>query len=456
MTRNRKLLIFIQSLGISILLVSQSVAASTFSNTQDVFSHFQIPAEADPSHDLGALQELQTAAGLQKILPILDPRGFFGRFSTTDIFDSKLNLFQDIDAKSVSDFSVDLAKTQGRVSSFETRLRTAVAVNSTSLPLKGLRIALDPGHMGSAFWDKETGKYVKSADGKIVSEGVINLETVLLLEKELNLLGAETMVTHRSLAPVSKMLMADLPLHQFGLGELRESSLLSWFQTLLSSTPLESKLFAAFEDNSNFKQLFSESRRSPYFITIEDLRARAEVINAFSPDLTLIIHYDTMDPPGGGAGVNPHDWDRTKTYVNGTYALDEFSSREDRKFFVNHLLNPFAWDTSRELARTIVHQLHDKLALPYDVTGGGDSLEIEPGIFARNLSLNRQISGHAVTYIEVLHYNDPAEFALLSSGTHPFSIDGVNYPYSDRLMTAVQAIKSGVVDFMASDYLHPH
>ena len=450
MTRYKSVLITL----IALASVAVYAAPPSYRTTQEVFTHFQVPVEPDPAHELAALQELQTVAGLQKILPILDPRGFFGRLSTTDSLSGKLDLFQDIDAKNVSDFSIDLATTQGRTSAFETRLRTAAATNPVALPLKGLRIALDPGHMGTAFWDKETGKYVQRADGKIVSEGVINLETVLLLEKELNLLGAETMVTHRSLAPVSKMLMADLPLHEFGLGELRESSLLPWFQTLLTTS--QTDLFAAFQDSTNFQHLFSESRRSPYFITIEDLRARADMINAFSPDLTLIIHYDTMDPPGGGAGVNPHDWDRTKTYVNGTYALDEFSSRQDRKFFVNHLLNPFAWDTSRELARSIVHQLHEKLALPYDVTGGGDSLEIEPGIFARNLSLNRQISGHAVTYIEVLHYNDPAEFELLSSGQHPFSIDGVNYPYADRLVTAVQAIKAGVLDFMASDVLRSH
>src|SRR5262249_39621179 len=70
--------------------------------------------------------------------------------------------------------------------------------------LHGMRIALDPGHIGGEPWDERSGKYVQAADGSRLSEGVMALELALLLEKELRAAGAEVYID-RDFSPVTSV-----------------------------------------------------------------------------------------------------------------------------------------------------------------------------------------------------------------------------------------------------------
>lgn len=421
-----------------------------YSRTQSVLEHFGVPAEAESQSVLAERSSQQTLEGLQAILPIMDPDHFLDHYIETNA--TVFTGYQDRDSKELHDFVISLLS-EGQalpVTRLETRLKKAATQNPANLPLKGLKIALDPGHMGNTFWDEKTGKIVYHPDGRKLSEGVLNLQTVLLLEKRLTALGAEVLVTHRELGPVSALPLNDLPLVEFARRELRSSSADLWFQALLKTAPIGNPLYAAFEADSNFNKLFAESHRADYFILRADLDARTDLINRFAPDLTLIIHYDTMDPEGltSGGGINKSGWNRTKVYVPGSFSVDEFSSREDRAFVARHLTSPFSWDASRKLGRSVVRELSDQLGLEFDRFGGGNSRQVEPGIFSRNLALNRKIFGHAVSYVEVAYYNDPKEFNRLHDYAHDMDIGGKNYPYSERLVNIADALENGVVKFV--------
>jgi N-acetylmuramoyl-L-alanine amidase len=421
-----------------------------FSKTQKVLDYFEVPHEAEP--DLKPFENQQNLSGLQRILTVLDPRGFLNRFITIQSDLLTVRGFQDRDVKRIADFQLSLLSEHAPlpVSPYETRLRTAALENPRNLPLRGLRIALDPGHMGGEFWDRKTGKRVIHPDGRTLSEGVLNLQTALLLEKRLTLLGAQVLITHRSLGPVSAMSPAQLPLKDFARRELRNSCLHSWFLNLIRSYSAGPRLYQAFEASPEFKKIFSSSSRDHYFISREDLDARVRIIDEYSPDLTLVIHYDTIDRPGNVGGINSKGWNRTKVYIPGTLTEEEFATREDRAYLFKHVAQPFSWKASKDLGRAVVTEMSQKLGLEYDVTGGGTSRQIEPGIWSRNLSLSRRLVGHAVSYLEVMHYNDAAEFERLTDYKYSLWIDGQEHPYSDRLTVVVDALETGVLNFLST------
>jgi N-acetylmuramoyl-L-alanine amidase len=304
--------------------------------------------------------------------------------------------------------------------------------------------------MGGDYWDERTGKYVHDKKGRKLSEGVLALQISMLLEKSLTALGAQVKITRYSLAPVTTLSYENFDLRERALLAVREDSLSPWFQALLSTSSPGPKLFRAFEGSSRFKNLFSNSQRWDYFIEGYDLDARIDSINEFKPDLTLIIHLDAGNIGPDSNGVNPKPYDGTKVYVPGAFFSNEFTSRDDRKFFGRHLLSATSWNDSVDLARSLAHHLHDGLGIGYDRTDTKNTVEIEPGVMARNLRVQRRLTSQATAYVECLYYNDPREFEALLKTTHSMMIDGKEMPYSDRLEQIATSLRDGILAFTRS------
>jgi N-acetylmuramoyl-L-alanine amidase len=415
--------------------------AEIFSRTQAVLDHFKIPAEPSYQSEIQSLSGKQTLEGLNNILPAFDATKQFDRFSAFQKSTSTLAAFQDRDSRETPDFNVTLAEAMGSASSL-------IAKGPADRPLLGLKVALDPGHMGSETWDLRTGKYVTDHHNHTVSEGLINLQTCLLLKARLEKLGATVLVTHETLGPVTKIPWEELNLGDYIPDELNSQTLESWFQTLVAKAPAGPVLFSAFDKSPYIKKIYSEDMRSDFFILIEDLHARAKLIEEFKPQITLIIHYDTSDPAGdtNGVGKKPHDY--TKAYVPGGYLPTELASRILRKDFAKHVLNPAWWNDSVKLASSILNEMESTLKLKPDPGNDGEAVVLLPGLQARNLALTHLLSETALAYIECLYYNDPTEFKAFSNGTHTIDIGGENYLYSDRLIQVVDALESGVVNFV--------
>ncbi len=409
--------------------------AEAFERTQAVLGHFGVPEEPDSQAALKALDGRQSLDGAKARLKYLNRGGKFAGYSV--LSSAKADVFQDLDAKKVQDYSV-------RFSSFdveENRLHGA--------SLAGLKIALDPGHMGGKTWDERTGKYVDDGNGHRLSEGVMALQVALLLEKELVRQGAKVFLTRRTLDSVSPLDYDSFDLKPWAKKELLESSLLDWFRGLLSSGPAGDKLYSAFEKSSDYKKLYTESMRWKYFVTRADLEARSDAIRDFGPDLMLDIHFDTLDPPGNPTGISKGH-DATKAYVPGGFESTELASREDRKYFGLHLLDGPTWNQSVKLGRSIVKRIHGELGVPYDQSDSESAVLIEPGVIARNLAVTRKIPGVPTGYIECLFYNDPKEFEALRKQDFTMQIGGHSYPYSQRQVDLAHAIYGGVQDFLSA------
>jgi len=372
-----------------------------------------------------------------KWLPTFDPSHQFFRFF--DLNSARVTSFADRDAKEVSDFSEPFADP----------LPVATDVNlnlKPERPLSGLRVALDPGHMGTAFWDKITGKWVHDQTGKVISEGLLNLQVALLLKGEFETLGATVMLTRSSLAPVSQLDPKTLNVNSFAAQELRNKSLEPWFQNLIHSALKLPELVKAFQISQTVRSIFSDDRRFDYYAEREDLQARASKINRFRPDLTLMIHFDAADTPGKDPQLlDRMVGDRTRAYVPGAFAETEFATFESRALLVQHLMQPKQMAYSVELGRKIVDSISKELLVPVESDEGGESVPVAPGVFARNLELTRMVTSGAISYLECLEYGNTNEFTLLSQKDLSMQIDGQAYDYSKRLQALVIAIRDGVV-----------
>ena len=418
-----------------------------YHRAQFVFSHFHLKAEESSENFVKDLNDAQNAIGQKAILKYLDPHEQWMRFLLPG--SRSAEAFLDRDSKQERDFSISLAQTHLKsVNGLNAKLSQIAKQWGTPRPLAGLKVALDPGHMGGDIWDKMTGKYVTDSQGHLLSEGVINVETALLLEEKLRALGAETLVTHRGFTPVTSQHYSDLDIGAYGRAELRGVSLAPWFQTLLATAPAGNTLAQSFDQSEKVTTLFSESMRSTYFVLRADLDARAQAIAEFNPDITLIIHYDADVTAQNPHGVNPAGRDAVKTYVVGAFAPEEFATEQARAEFAKHLYEPESWNASLSLSRQIASHMHRELDIAQEKTSAGDVVEIEPGVLARNLALTRRAYSHAVSYVECLYYNNPLEFRALEKADHSMLIDGKEYPYSNRLESVSHALKNSIIDFI--------
>lgn len=395
-----------------------------FARSQAVLKYYKINEEAPVGDYYRDIQQAPWSE-VKKKLPFLDPFNIWPHFST--VKSSEILIYQDFNAKKVLDFKV-----------------SAQNLRKKSKHLNGLRIALDPGHMGGSFWDIETGKFVQDSRGRKVSEGLINLQVCLLLKKELEDLGAQVLITRSSLKPTSSVDYKKFPILPYSREELRLSTLTSWYRKILESAPIGSALYKNFDNDTNVKKLFSESSRANFFIKRADLDARVDMITAFDPQMTIIVHFDAA------GGVNPSSPNATRAYVPGGFQASEFSSRNSRKYFVRHLLDENSWQLSLELTRHLLGSIEKNMGIPKADYDGTESVKVEQGIFARNLHVSRKLKGMATSYLEVFYYNRPQEFEALLDARHPMQIDGQTYMYSDRLKQVSDSLRDGVVSFVNS------
>ncbi|MBS1985681.1 MAG: N-acetylmuramoyl-L-alanine amidase [Bdellovibrionales bacterium] len=423
----------------------------TFVKTQKVLAAAGLPEEADPAPFVHSFSHRQTLEGWLHTLQIIDPKKHLEALTITT--PQNVTFFRDPYFKQQPDFSIDFASSESEVlanpTAFHRRLLTA-AKNPRTLPLRGIKIALDPGHMGSPLWDERAERSTIDGKGGYLSEGQLALQTALLLEKRLTILGAQVMLTRRHLAPVTSLSWENIDLAAEARSALRDNSFTEDFRRFLNSLRFDAPLLPQIQSSDYLQSLQTEKRRWRYFGIQYDLAARAELIQTFAPDLTLIIHFDASDearPPGT---VNTNGYDATKGYIVGGAALEELATRNQRALLAARVMDPASWKASRHLTQAVVRSLHDTLRIPYDPLGKGteDTVRLGDGVFARNLRLSSLLHSSAVSYLECLYQDDPQEFAQLLRPDFSMNIDGQPYAYSQRLVQVAQALEQGIIDFV--------
>jgi N-acetylmuramoyl-L-alanine amidase len=313
------------------------------------------------------------------------------------------------------------------------------------LPLTGWRIALDPGHIAGDMKTAEIeGKYIRMHPSQATNfdriafwEANLTLATGHLIRQQLDSLGATVMMT-RYTTGVDVNGLSYPEWKQQHWPQAAYDSAVSW--------KLTQRQLAFWLQKADDKAIMRS------FYTAEDLRNRANRINAFRPHLTLIIHYNVHGPNWeqfDRAGfIPPGDTNYSMAFIPGSFLNRELETVEDRAILLRLLLT-MDMTYSQELAEAFItasEQLTEVPPVPVNHQLGylhnSSRYTGSPGVYARNLSLTRLIRGPLV-YGESLNQDYLGEALRLNQRDR--MVEGV--PVSSRVQTVADAYVAAVLAF---------
>ena len=286
--------------------------------------------------------------------------------------------------------------------------------------LNGVKIAIDPGHFGGQLSELEE-RFVK-----IPAAQTNNNQAIYFSEGDLTYLTAVYLKT--LLETEGAIVFISRP--QIGKGALEED-FFQWQQKHRDfPTENPSKIF-----------------RTHY--NTEDLKKRAENINQFRPDITLIIHYNAhLNKSEKAEGLLLTQSNYNLAFIPGAFGPDELKKTEDRYEFLRLLLTDCIAE-SLELSQYITQEFVRHLGVPL-ITSKDEASYIEnacllqaPGVYCRNLALTRLIRS-PLCYGETLVQNNQQEAYVLSE----------NNPSArtNRLQQVARAYFEGIKNYFSA---HP-
>lgn len=325
--------------------------------------------------------------------------------------------------------------------------------NNSLPPLYGLKVLIDPGHMGGDQWDHDTGKYVaigggwtykhgqwKFSGGRKVSEGDLNLWTSLLTAKKLEALGAIVKITREHQGSVSSETMETFDSIPY-LHSYFHTSMDGWMAPYLvkSIDQIRSTIKAAPEVSKAYSQL----QRNQFFITGEDMVARSKIIDAFNPDITLDIHFDAANNT-----ATQNTTQSLEAFVPGGFLKTETGGRKTKALALKHLLEVRRWNQSIELADQMTRSMSSALKIKRLTTPQAFSaIRVRDGVYARNLYITRNVLSSLVVYLECLHYDHVKEHRALSVRDQIGDYHSISFQYPKRLNTVSDGITRGLLDY---------
>jgi N-acetylmuramoyl-L-alanine amidase len=321
-----------------------------------------------------------------------------------------------------------------------------VPVLSRDRPLQGMRIAIDPGHIAADMVEAEMeGKYVKMHAGRSTgfeeiafNEANLTLATGILLRDLLVQAGAEVLLTRTA---------AGVNTEGISFGQWKEYGMRTAIAADLEAGRIDSArakfLLTASDDVDLYRRAFVP----------DDLRKRALKINAFRPDLTLILHYnihgpnwDNRDPDGF---FQPTYANYSMAFVPGAFMEGELSFPIDRLAMLRMLLTD-QLEKSTLLSGIMIAKIR-KFVKVHPVRTSERLSYLEnatlptyiQGVFARNLSLTRLINS-PLCYGETLCQDNRAEALRLNLKDR--KVGGMMV--SSRVADVAKAYYEGVLEFV--------
>jgi N-acetylmuramoyl-L-alanine amidase len=273
---------------------------------------------------------------------------------------------------------------------------------SPGKPLKGVTIAIDPGHLGGK-WAKMEERWFRIGDSKPVTEGDMTLRVALLLVPRLKALGANVALVRSKPGPVTQKRPNEL------VDQAKASLAERGVNTLLPD-------YSGPDDPQKENSIPWEAER--LFYRIAEIRARANIVNLnIKPDVTLCLHLNA-EPWGDPAQPTLVQANHLHLITNGTYSREELANEDVRFAMLVKLLNQ-VYPEELALSETIAAQMAKVTHLPpYTyTTANAKSLGTSGYVWARNLIANR-LYECPVIYIESYVMNNEEVFARIQAGEY--------------------------------------
>jgi N-acetylmuramoyl-L-alanine amidase len=352
----------------------------------------------------------------QKLHRLYDPFSAFAPY--LDINDSRVVIYPAPQERRCAQFVLDFAppnQPRPPMRWFRTPEEFRAEIHPLGKPLNGLRVAIDPGHIGGpwAQMEERSTRYRGSAP---VQEGDLNLITGRLLKQELTQLGASVFVVRDSTEPVTPYRPDDM------LPQARELLLKhSSHITSLSAMPPDSLNLVLGHRLIDLAEFL--------FYRCSEIEERGNRIrNNFVPDITVTLYIDAT--PGSGRGhlttANANIF-----FVHGSYTKSEIADAGMRQHCIYKMVEGSS-DIEAEVAASIANVFTQKTGLK--PVGYGDSnttRQVIPGnsyVVARNLAANREYAGPVVC-TEPYFMNNDVVYQRLLAGDYEGekTFNGKNY-----------------------------
>jgi hypothetical protein len=270
-------------------------------------------------------------------------------------------------------------------------------------PLSGLRIALDPGHLGGE-WAKIEERWFQVGSTQPVQEGDLALKVARLLAPQLRELGAKVFFVRNSSEPVTAK---------------RPNDFRDLARKILIRNGVPQPRAEVLDPNDPEKEQTIRWQSEILFYRYSEIRRRAVLVNfKLHPDLVLCLHFNAE---GWGDPNNPTltDINHLHLLVNGSYLQEELEYDDERFEMIRRLLSR-AYDEELPLADTIASTMARETQLPpyqYPTTNSTTKVGTSGYVYARNLLATR-LYRCPVVYCEPYVMNSKDAFARIQAGDY--------------------------------------
>ncbi len=352
----------------------------------------------------------------QKLHSLYDPFSAFTPF--LDINDSRVVIYPSPQERTLPQFVLQFAppnQPRAPIRWFRTPAEVRTMSHPLDKPLNGLRVAIDPGHIGGpwAQMEERSTRYHGSAP---VQEGDLNLITGRLLKEELTNMGASVFLVRDSTEPVTPYRPNDM------IEEARE--------LLIAHSSRKQNLRALPPENLNllFGHRLLELSEFLFYRCSEIVERGNRIRNNFVPDITITLYIDAT--PGSGRGrVTPGN--ANIFFVGGSYTKSEMQDPEMQRRCVYKMVEGGS-DIEAEVAADIAGVFTQKTGLgPVKYGDSGTTRAVIPNnayVVARNLAANREYDGPVVC-TEPYFMNNKVVYQRLLAGDYEGvrTFDGKSY-----------------------------
>jgi N-acetylmuramoyl-L-alanine amidase len=406
-----------------------------------------------PKPNWTALESYQRTITRQEFARLIDqvytPDGAFWNYA--DIDDKRVAVFSDTGKKHPL-FTLHFAAGDSACAPPPYPYKTEATSHDPSQPLKGIRIALDPGHIGGD-WAVLEARYFKLDGDPPVEEAKLNMITCQRLAERLQADGAEIVWAKRGYEPVTSLRPDTLhreaiaALESYGGTRATEDT-----PTYLFGIPMHR--FPRHRNELTATESRIDNEAALLFYRVAEIRARAEVVNALHPDLTICVHYNADDWGNPDHPVLTAN-SRLIIFTNGAYERKAEMPYDDCKYdLLRKLLDRTAVQEERGCA-LVGQAMLDTLKYPPEVynhiPSDKDSPFVHhvtdvPSVYARDLLANRIYHG-PVIYCEGPYMNARDAYYRIIAGDYLGlrAIQGQSVPSIYRDYAA--AVEKGVLKY---------
>jgi N-acetylmuramoyl-L-alanine amidase len=270
------------------------------------------------------------------------------------------------------------------------------------LPLSGVKIAIDPGHLGGT-WAKMEERWFQIGNSIPVTEGDMTLRVAQLLVPRLQSLGAKVTLVRSSPGPVTTVRPDEL--NTQAEASLREGGI----KNILPS-------YAGPDDPNREDSIPWQAQR--LFYRVGEIHTRAQIINEkIKPDLVLCLHFDA-EPWGTSTHPVLVSVNHLHLLINGAYSTGELGFDDERFAMLWKLLDQ-TYPEELACSEYVAQSMARITGLPpYRYSSpNAKSVGWSGYVWTRNLLANR-LYECPVIFIEAYVMNSQEFFARFQAGEY--------------------------------------